>query len=147
MYPRLANWHLLRMMLGMNARHTLTRDVMPTDDRSATQSFHLARGESIHLSFVPTSPGYIHATATWTGAALKMQLIRPDGSVAADAIGCSPLTLHFHLRRGEFQRNCGKTYRVVVMHIVVTLAEDAANGEFRVAWGEQPGEASPTPAT
>ena len=146
MYPLITNWHLLRMMLATKARHALSRDAKPTADCSATQPFHLARGESTHLSFVPTAPGYIHATATWTGAALKMQLIRPDGSVAADAIGESPLTLHFHLRRGEFKHNHRKTYRVVLMHSVVTLTEEAAKGELRVAWGDRGAEVSPTPA-
>jgi hypothetical protein len=129
------------MLLARSARRSLTAVPNQPHECPASQAFDLAHGAATHVAFVPTAAGYIRATAAWTGPTLKVQLIRPDGSVAADAIGESPLTLHFHLRRGEFARNRGKTYRVVLMHSVVTRTEKAG-GELTVNWGEPGGEAS-----
>jgi hypothetical protein len=134
------------MVLGRSARQALAVASKQPDDRHAALRFDLAHGAATHVAFTPTAAGYIRATAAWTGPALKMQLIRPDGSVAADAIGESPLTLHFHLRRGEFARNRGKTYRVVLMNTVVSRTGETATGELTVIWGEPGGEASSPPA-
>jgi hypothetical protein len=151
MNAQFARWCLMRMALAVKARHAMSYTAKQDDSTSKTE-VELARGASTVLPFIPSAPGYIHATATWHAVgdpvkplALKMQLIRPDGSVAADAIGCNPLALHFHLRRNEFKRNQGKAYRVVLMHTVATLGGEVAKGELRATWGDGGADETPAP--
>ena len=138
-------WCLLRLALAAQQRRAAQRPDLQDFEPSRLHEFQLGRGESTEVAFMPRKPGYIHAHATWitddenpTAPPLRMQLVRPDGSVAAEAIGCGTLNMHFNLRPGAFQHTRGKTYRVVLSHTVSGQGEASANGVLRAISGMEP---------
>ena len=127
-----ARWCLLQLSLAAQARRA-ARLAAETPRPTRTHEFTLARDQGSHITFAPAAPGYVEAHASWEGsAALKVQLVRPDGSVAADAIGVGQVTLLFNVRRGEFAKNRGKEYRVVLLHAVKGETAGEAGGTLRV---------------
>src|SRR5439155_13333415 len=72
------------------------------------------------LSFTPSAPGTISAHATWSSdwfgpaISLKMEIRKPDGTLAKDGSGGNPLPVSYTLSDTEFQKFKGQAWKVIV---------------------------------
>lgn len=111
------------------------------DNQTKKDDFQLTRGDFTELAFVPGAAGPIKAEADFKGTgvvkkdiALRMQLVRPDGSIAKEAVGGSPLPLSFSLSAAEFAQNKGKVYKVVLRHNVAGQSDEKVKGTLSVTF-------------
>ena len=103
-----ARWCLLQLSLAARQRAAKLDAEQPRPTQ--VKEFRLARDEGTHIAFVPSAPATSRHTRPGkaNGPRFKIQLVRPDGSVAADAIGVGQVTMLFNIRRGEFTKNHGE---------------------------------------
>src|SRR4051794_15680586 len=125
----------LALLLGGSSLHAGTA--------KQDTSFALTRGDFREVSFKPGAAGQIALRATWNtqgvgqkkDIALKMQLIKPDGSVAKVVPGGSPLVTSFNVSPAEFSKFKGKNWKVKLSHDVPGEADrDAKNGLLTVTF-------------
>ncbi len=119
----------------------LTAGLASADNQTKTDEFQMTRGDFTELSFKPGAAGPIKIEADWKGTgvikkdiALKMQLLRPDGSVAKEATGGSPLPVAFALTAAEFAQNKGKNYKIVLRHNVAGQDDEKVKGTAKVTF-------------
>ncbi|MFO0825071.1 MAG: hypothetical protein U0792_18440 [Gemmataceae bacterium] len=132
-----------RMFLAVVAAAVLvlTTGQARADNQTKKDDFQLTRGDFTELKFVPGAPGLIKAGADFKGTglvksdiALRLQLVRPDGSVAKETIGGNPLPLSFTLSPAEFAQNKGKAYKLVLRHTVAGQADEKVKGSLSVTF-------------
>ena len=119
----------------------LTAGLASADNQTKTDEFQLTRRDFTELAFKPGAAGPIKIEADWKGTgvikkdiALKMQLLRPDGSVAKEATGGSPLPVTFALTAAKFNQNKGKNYKVVLRHNAAGQDDEKVKGTLKVTF-------------
>jgi hypothetical protein len=130
-----------RRTLAAAAALLLAVGTASADNQTKTDEFQLTRGDFTELAFKPGAAGQIKIDADWKGAgvikkdiALRMQLVRPNGSVAKEVVGGSPLPLQFALSAAEFAQNAGKNYKVVLRHTVAGQDDEKVKGTVKVVF-------------
>src|SRR3954471_6165788 len=93
-------------------------------------NYRLTAGDFREFNIKPGGAGQIKADADFRGTglvqkeiAITMKLIRPDGTVAKQAVGGSPLPLVFNLTADEQAKFKGKNFKVRVENTSVAKKE------------------------
>lgn len=119
----------------------LTAGLASADNQTKTDEFQLTRGDFTELTIRPGTPGLIKLEADWKGTgvakkdvALRMQLVRSNGSVLKEVIGGSPLPLAFNLSATEFDAGKGGFFKVVLRHNVAGQDDEKVKGTLRATF-------------
>lgn len=119
----------------------LTAGFASADNQTKTDEFQLTRGDFTELSIRPGAPGIIKIDADWKGAgvikkdiALRMQLVRSNGSVLKEAVGGSPLPLSFTLTPAEFDAGKGGFLKVILRHNVAGQDGEKVKGTVKATF-------------
>lgn len=110
------------------------------DTQTKTAKVKLTIGDFKTLKFTPGAAGKISANMTFNtkglgkDVALKLQIRRPDDSVAKEAIGGDPLPASFTLSAAEFEKFKGKAWEVRVSHDVPKQKDKNINGDLSVTF-------------
>src|SRR3954462_5055076 len=98
--------------------------IAQADNQTKTTSVKLTIGDFKLLKFTPGAPGKISAKMAFNtkglgkDVALRLQIRRPDQSVAKETTGGDPLVASFVLSSAEFQKFKGQAWDVRVSHDV-----------------------------
>jgi hypothetical protein len=110
------------------------------DNQTKTSKVKLTIGDFKTLKFTPGAPGTISAKMTFNtkglgkDVALKLQIRRPDDSVAKETTGGDPLVASFSLSAAEFEKFKGKAWEVRVSHDVPNQKDKNINGDLSVTF-------------
>jgi hypothetical protein len=113
---------------------TLTRTTR-ADTQSKTTNFELTGGDFKLISFVPGAAGAIKIEADFNSlgkntpdTAIRMQLLQPDGKVAKEVVGGSPLVINFALSAAQFQKFKGKAWQIRLSDDVAQKNTESVKG-------------------
>ncbi len=132
---------LTRRAVAAAAILMLTAGTASAENQTKSDNFQLTAGDFTELSFKPGAAGTIRFEADWNGTgavkkdvALRIQLVRPNGTVEKEAVGGSPLPVTFALTVAEFNQNKGKTYKIVLRHNVAGQPPEQVKGVLKVTF-------------
>lgn len=106
-------------------------------------NFRLTKGDIREFPFTPGAAGQIRADADFRGAgvirkevAIKMKLIKPDGTIAKEAVGGSPLFVSFNLSASEQQKFKGQRFKVRLENNVPQKDQDTITGDLTIKFDD-----------
>jgi hypothetical protein len=140
MFSALTGRSMLRLSVAAIAALALSAGAARADTQTKSHAFQLTPGDFAELSFTPSAPGTISAHANWSSdwfgpaVSLKMEIRKPDGTLAKDGSGGNPLPLSYTLTNTEFQQFKGHAWKVVVRNNSSQQANVTVSGTLKVTF-------------
>src|SRR5262249_3645426 len=113
--------------------------MLRADSQTKTTGFELTGGDFKLISFRPAAAGIISAEADFSplgksqgNAIIRMQLLRPDGTLAKQVVGASPLRLNFGLSAAEEQKFKGKSFQIRLSDDANPKGPTAVKGQVKL---------------
>lgn len=115
--------------------------VARADNKTEKADFRLTVGDFQDGGFVVAAPGQVQLSAEWRSAgvvrkdtALRLKLIRPNGTVAKEVTGGSPIVLNYTISAAEAAQFKGQQFKVKLSNDVAQPDRDTVTGSLTASF-------------